>query len=209
MVREIIPNDDIGVIHYFSARLNSGYPSDQTPARQNVYLRAVGTLPLVEIHLGYFSSNRSRRKLADNQLSHHDIFVPDFRPKWLFTRMWNRKVARRTVPFTVAWVHLQEEKSTDVSLGVHLVRDCILKSCDKAIVVSNDSDFVDAIRLAREAGIPVGIVNPQGSNSTNKMLQKVASFEIPLTSEMLARSQFPKMVLTAKGAQLVRPNKWQ
>jgi len=42
-----------------------------------------------------------------------------------------------------------EEKETDVNIAIHLVRDAILDSFDRAIVISADSDLVPAVNLAK------------------------------------------------------------
>lgn len=122
--------------------------------------------------------------------------------------MWRNKVSRRTLPFTTAKVLLREEKSTDVALAVHLVRDALLKKCDRAIVISNDADFEEAIAVAVEGGIEVFIVNPHKSG-TNKRLKKVSTGEFVFSEEMLESSHFPKIVLDEKGRELRCPREWE
>lgn len=49
-----------------------------------------------------------------------------------------------------------EEKGSDVNLAVHLLNDGWLDAYDCAVVVSNDSDLAEAMRLvkARKANWP-------------------------------------------------------
>ena len=43
-----------------------------------------------------------------------------------------------------------EEKGSDVNLGVHLVNDANKEDFDYAVVMSNDSDLAEAMKIARE-----------------------------------------------------------
>ena len=45
-----------------------------------------------------------------------------------------------------------EEKGSDVNLACHLVADAFEKKCDAAFVISNDSDLLEPIRIARQHG---------------------------------------------------------
>jgi len=54
-----------------------------------------------------------------------------------------------------------EEKGSDVNLAAHLVNDAHLDGFESAIVVTNDSDLVEPIRIVTEQlGLPVGVLNP-------------------------------------------------
>ncbi len=54
-----------------------------------------------------------------------------------------------------------EEKGSDVNLATHLLHDAHMGRFDVAVVVSNDSDLLEPIRIVREQlGKKVGILNP-------------------------------------------------
>ena len=54
-----------------------------------------------------------------------------------------------------------EEKGSDVNLAVHLINDGWLDAYDCAVVVSNDSDIAEAMRLVRQhQGKRIGLVTP-------------------------------------------------
>jgi uncharacterized LabA/DUF88 family protein len=205
--RRLLPKDDIVGIKYFTAKVIDRFPGDRTGERQQAYLRAVRTNPLVEIHLGHFRSDVKWRALADGRFGVEELFSPPFRPAWLIRRMWRDQVKRRTEPATSARVVIHEEKGSDVNLGVNLVFDAAAGTCKKAIVISNDADLEEAIRLARRAGAEVGIVNPQRA-AANKRLKKVADFEIPLRHEILEKCQLPNLVRDAQGRQVHCPKQW-
>ena len=42
-----------------------------------------------------------------------------------------------------------EEKETDVNLSIYMVRDAIKRSFDKIILITNDTDMVPAVKMAR------------------------------------------------------------
>lgn len=203
----LVPKDDVIRIKYFTAKVIDRFPGDRTGERPQAYLRAVRTNLLVDIHLGHFRSDIKWRTLADSRFDVSELFSPPFRPTWLIRRMWRDQVKRRTEPVTSARVVIHEEKGSDVNLGVNLVFDAAAGTCQKALVISNDADLEEAVRLARRAGIEVGIVNPQRS-ATNKRLKKVADFEIPLRHEILAKCQLPNLVVDRNGRQIHRPKQW-
>ena len=54
-----------------------------------------------------------------------------------------------------------EEKGSDVNLASHLIHDGYQKDYEQAVLITNDSDLVEPIRIVRaELGLPVGILNP-------------------------------------------------
>jgi len=55
-----------------------------------------------------------------------------------------------------------EQRGNDINLACHLLSDAMLGSFDAAIVVTANPGFALPIRLARRnAGLPVGVLNPQ------------------------------------------------
>ena len=64
MCRLLLPDDDIGRIAYFTARVN-GRPTDpEQPQRQQLYLRALRTIPSLDIVYGHFLTKRVTMPLA-------------------------------------------------------------------------------------------------------------------------------------------------
>ena len=69
-----------------------------------------------------------------------------------------------------------EEKATDVNLAVHLIADVFRNNFDVALVISNDSDLCEPIRMTvQELGKRVVVVNPRGHKESALALKKVAS----------------------------------
>jgi hypothetical protein len=58
-------------------------------------------------------------------------------------------------------VYRSEEKGTDVNLAAHLIHDAHLGRFEAALVVSNDSDLKESVRIVKhEIGKIVGIFTP-------------------------------------------------
>lgn len=204
----LFPRDQIARIRYFTAVVNSRPNDPGIPVRHSTYLRALRTLPTTSIHLGRFASRVRARVLADEFEHHTNLFTPHFRPRPLFSMMWNDKVRRRNGAGTLARVVIEEEKGSDVNLGVHLVNDAARGRIDKALVISNDSDLAEALELTKEYGVSVGLLNPHAS-STSKHLREASSFVMPFRRESLALAQFPDTVTDHRGREIHKPKEWR
>lgn len=119
--------------------------------------------------------------------------------------LFPRKRIRLTADVDIL-AKVPEEKGTDVNLAVHLVNDAHNGRFDTAVVVSNDSDLAEAVRVVtREIGLKVGILNPYPTFS--KELSRYATFKMPVRETALLKSQFPNM-LTDKTGQFFKPHSW-
>ena len=160
------PHHDILTVKYFTARV-SGTPADPSkPQRQDVYLRALGRYrPEIEVYFGHFLSHKVRAPLAQPAGD------------------------QRTVE-----VIRTEEKGSDVNLAVHLLNDGWLDAYDCAVVVSNDSDIVEAMRLVRRHhGKRIGLVTP-GTGRPSSQLMAHADFARHIRPNALRRSQLPDRI---------------
>lgn len=206
--KRLLPHDNIVCIRYFTAIVNSRPDDPRIPVRQETYLRALATLQTVSIHRGRFTTRVRTKVLADAFEHFGSLFSPHFRPQFLFSLMWKDKVYRRTDTTTRVRVVVEEEKGSDVNLAAYLVNDAARKNIDKALVISNDSDLTDAIALARNFDIQVGILNPH-SGATSKHLRTAASFQLPFRRSILADSQFPVTVLDQRNREIHKPREWR
>ena len=99
-----------------------------------------------------------------------------------------------------------EEKGSDVNLAVHLLNDAWLDKYDCAVVVSNDSDVAEGMRLAKEhVGKRIGLVTP-GKRRTSQVLRGVADFTRHVRLQALRDSQLPNPI---PGTNLRKPMSWQ
>ena len=102
-----------------------------------------------------------------------------------------------------------EEKWSDVNLATHLLWDACRGDFDEAVVMSNDSDLAEPIRVVvQEFGKPVTVVNPHFRRQPTRLLLKVASSTLrQINRSALASSQFASPLTDAKGA-FTKPAGW-
>lgn len=64
-----------------------------------------------------------------------------------------------------------EEKGSDVSLAAHMVSDALRGVADAYFLLSNDSDFVEALRIVRErSGSEIGLDVPTETSPAGALL---------------------------------------
>ena len=120
------------------------------------------------------------------------------------------KTKKRPLVSTGKFVEIRdtEEKGSDVNLATHLLNDGWKGSYDVALVMSQDTDLIEPIRIvAQELKRTVGLVWLDGRR-TDKNLAKAASFVRHVSGADLAASQFPNPVLKADGSHILKPTGW-
>jgi len=172
----LAPRDQVRRIRYFSA-IVSGKVDPLKPIRQQVYLRALRSVPGLTIHLGHFLTEARSMPLAAPSASGQRF----------------------------ATVMRTEEKGSDVNLAAYLLLDAFDADFDEAIVVSNDSDLAEPIRIVRDRFAPVHVFRPNDRHSAT--LQAAASSYRPLYPAVIRRCQFPPVVRGAAG-DIYKPTGW-
>lgn len=168
-------DNQIEKIKYYSARV-SDKVSQGASARQHAYIRAIQTIPEVEVYWGSF----------------------------LYTEKWRPK-APRSEPVEMVNVAVIEEKGSDVNLASHVINDGWKDLYDVAVIVSNDSDLIEPIRIVREElNKTVGIICPFDSLA-EKIAKIPPSFVRHLDKKILRESQFFRVL---PKTNIKRPLKW-
>ena len=109
---------------------------------------------------------------------------------------------------TFVEVHDTEEKGSDVNLAVHLVNDAWSQRFDVALVLSQDTDLIEPMRIvSQERGLKVGLVWLDGKRP-NPKLANVATFTRHLSSADLTASQFPSLIARTSGPVIQKPSGW-
>ena len=100
-----------------------------------------------------------------------------------------------------------EEKGSDVNLGTHLLMDAFDDLFDVAVVVSNDSDLAEPIRMVRQRfGKAVGLLGHRSVRVSGK-LKPLASFIRSFPTSALLTAQFPQQITDGNGT-FSKPNQW-
>lgn len=99
-----------------------------------------------------------------------------------------------------------EEKGTDVNIATHLVNDAHKGLFEIAVVISNDSDLVEPVRIVTsELSIPVIVVSPFSKNSIQ--LKSIASSVRKLRKGVICASQFSNIMSDSVGT-FTKPASW-
>ena len=200
MCRQVLPGITINRIRYFTALVKSNPSNPQTRLRQDFYIRALETIPNLTIHYGHFLQSTVCMRLAN---------PPQSGPR-------------------MVEVLKMEEKGSDVNIATYMLTDAFRKDCDQLIVITNDSDLAEPVRIInRELKVPVGIFNPHTSDTAKRrsaatgrqekaapsiMLKKEARFIRDIRSDgpnsHVALSQFPDRLIDANGHVIIKPSNW-
>jgi NYN domain len=176
-----LPTNQLNRVRYFTA-LVKPYPTDpQQPVRQQAYLRALRTLPELTIHLGQYRKSKTYLKLVSPPPGGPDN----------------------------AHVWKSEEKGSDVNLATYLLLDAFQDDFEAAVVVSNDSDLIEPIRVTRQVlHKKVVILFPclPGRHGSNE-LKAIATTHFNVDPAVLATSQFPSQINDGVGT-IHKPASW-
>ena len=171
------PDDDLQQIHYFTALVNG-----PTRPNQETYLRALATLPLVNIVLGKFKTKRVHCGV-------HGCAFPGDR-----------------------FFQAMEEKRTDVNIAIHILDDVYQGRCDRLILVSGDSDLVPAINKVKDLFPTKQVIvyvparNPVRGAAVE--LRSAADKHRTLPMNLLQHAQFPHHFPDGAGNFLTKPSHW-
>ncbi len=218
LCRLLLPQNQLVQIKYFTARVSARPHDPDQPTRQQTYLRALQTLPNLQIIvvvrdiLNSWSRGFSR------------FFAPNYRLKPRLQRdtlqlpsvqhlvdyytnlqiIYGHFLAHEILmplannPARQVKVIKTEEKGSDVNIAAHLVNDGHRGRYDMAVLITNDSDLLEPVKIVcYELNLPVGILNPQQQPS--RVLLHHASFIKKIRRGPLQASQFPAQLTDANG----------
>jgi uncharacterized LabA/DUF88 family protein len=195
---QLLPKNNVKKIAYFTARVTARPRDPDQPIRQQMYLRALATLPRVEVYFGTFLNSVIRQPLVAPHPTD---------PRKYATANGKPVLKMDGTGVTVTdWVLKTEEKGSDVNLAAHLLRDAYRQNCKCVVIVSNDSDLLTPIRMAKsDCGLKVGLILPRPKGSIE--LKSVADFTINPRQHYLGTSQFPQTLADSTGT-ITRPAAW-
>jgi uncharacterized LabA/DUF88 family protein len=175
------PRNQINRIRYFTAHVNARSNNPQQRIRQQTYLRALRTMPHLTIHLGSYLEKPTR--------------MPLYPPP-------------TTGPKTVQ-VMKSEEKGSDVNIATYLLVDAFDNEYETAVVVTNDSDLAEPIRLVRQKfKKKVLVLHPcRPGRKPSFELHKVATKSLLVDTSLLAASHLPGTLTDAHGT-IHKPTTW-
>ena len=100
-----------------------------------------------------------------------------------------------------------EEKGSDVNLATHLLIDAFDDAFEVAVIISNDSDLKEPIRLVRDRfGKRIVLLAPK-TTKISGALRPLADYIRQFGPNALARAQFPMQLQDAIGS-FHKPPTW-
>ncbi len=171
VARRLFPQDTIHRIRYFTAHVIPDRSDPQQGQRQQIYLRALRTVPNLSIHLGFFQRNE----------------------------VWMDLVTPLVDGTTRVEVIKTEEKGSDVNIASYMLMDAWNKDSEAAAIISNDSDLLTPVRIAEgPLKVPVTIVNPHRASKKSLALQSRGGSK-QLWKSILGQCQFAHVVYDEHG----------
>ena len=175
-----LPRNDIELVRFFTARLDPTRGRAGQRSRQDAYLEALTTLPRLTIHFGEFVEHAKRHWL---------VHAPVGGPR-------------------TAGVWVPEEKGSDVNLASHLLLDAFRGAFDVAVVISNDADLLEPVRMAREElGQTVGVLRVEGGQRRCIFSGRV-DFIRTVRRGHFAAAQLPPELTDSHGHRISKPREW-
>jgi hypothetical protein len=167
-------------VKYYTAMVSGRANDPGAPTRQQTYLDALAAhCPEVEVTFGHFLANDVKMRLV------RPINGQNF-----------------------ALVTKTEEKGSDVNLALHVLNDSWRDAMECAVIVSNDSDLAEALRLIKMQHRRKIILVTPGEKSvrwTNNQLKRWASAVRRITEADLSASQLPSPI---PGTTVSKPPSW-
>jgi uncharacterized LabA/DUF88 family protein len=175
----LLPAHDVRLVRYFTAAVK---PTESDPTqhiRQSAYLRALGAMPGVMVHTSTFSRWQVRRPRVHPRPGHARTAL-----------IWDTK-----------------EKGSDVNLATYLLVDAFENACDVAVIISDDSDLLEPVRVVRERlGKQVGVVRIRTDRSS--VFRNRVDFVVQARTWHFAHAQLPDDVQLSGARVVTRPAEW-
>jgi 6-hydroxy-3-succinoylpyridine 3-monooxygenase len=175
--RRLRPADHIERIYYFTALVDGA-----KALRQQRYLKALATTPLVQIILGKFKYKQVRCQAPGCSYTGSRIF------------------------------EMPEEKRTDVNIALQLLDDAHHHRADRFVIVSGDSDLVPALETVKsqypknEMIVYIPSRNPVRGAATE--LRGASDRHKTFPQALLKVSQFPRRISDGRGGFIEKPVEW-
>ncbi len=165
-------------IKYFTAKT----PFPDSALRQEIYLKAIKTSPLIEIICGKFKKrNITIKNKYINKLS---ILKGDQNKIESI-----RKLLRDNIICFPKYV----EKETDVNIATHIVYDCCKEDIEAIAILSNDTDLKKPLKFAKKK-LQKKVIVIVPLQTLRFALKDFSHKTIELTKEHLQKSRLPDVV---------------
>ena len=102
-----------------------------------------------------------------------------------------------------------EEKGSDVNLASHLLMDGFRDRYDVALVMSQDTDLLEPLRMVKEELGKTVVLGWFDQTQPGRKHRGMVSSVVHISDSMLSASQFPNPVIGKGGRKIWMPEEWQ
>ena len=144
-----------------------------------------------------------------NRVKRHRMLVDIWKNSGIIPIMGDFKDKDRFCKNCKTWFKSHEEKQTDVNLGIYLIKEAYENKYDTALLVTNDTDLIPAIRMLKSTfhQKKVGVLFPIDRWSSE--LSQECHFWRKTKKKHLSKSQLPENVTLPSGLVCQRPQHWK
>ncbi|ACL74015.1 conserved hypothetical protein [Thioalkalivibrio sulfidiphilus HL-EbGr7] len=176
-VRVLGERNNLVRIKYFTAKVQPTAQDPDVSIRQATYLRAI-------------QKHSPKVEVYYGHFLRHRVSMENANPPPRLVHVWKN-----------------EEKGSDVNLALHVLNDAWQDAYDCAVIVSNDSDLAESLRLVKTHHDKViGLVTPGApKRKTSAQLKRYADFVRPIRRWALEQSLLPDPI---PGTSLHKPQAW-
>ena len=210
---------------------SKGFRARRFPVYRSRTARAAADVPEIDIHLGNFLAKNQWRPVvtlpfANRQIDngsgpvifasgdytvHPDAALPNCQWEIMPVGSYpppgsgNAPTMALSTDAIKVRVHAMEEKGSDVNLACHLVNDAWAGRFNAAMVISNDTDLVEPIRIVTQELKKNVLILSTSKFGASPPLQKVATSVVHIHNSHLKAAQFPSAI---PGTTIVKPASW-
>jgi len=155
----------------------------------------------------YFSAYAQFR--SQRSIRTHQLLVSAWESTGITAVMGNFKQKHRFCINCRSYYLAHEEKETDVNIAIYLINEAYKDTFDTAILVTNDTDLVPAIKMLKNIRPrkKVGVLCPLNRSSAE--LKQACDFTKYTKKRHLSKSQFPDPIILPSGYKFSKPPTWQ
>ncbi len=133
--------------------------------RANEVIEKVYYFSAIATHMDSETIQRHKTYIEALEVNNVEFVGGNFKKKWL---------SYRNNHIEIKWKK-HEEKETDVHISIYMVRDSMKKKFDKFILITNDTDIVPAVKMARSenSALRIKLLTPPTLDTHDSLLNAV------------------------------------
>ena len=183
LVKEFVKGENVVInkINFYTADIKPRSEGDKSPLNQQEYYKALNSFSNIKICKGRYDS--------------HSKSLP---------------IYPLTNPLQFATVLNSEEKGSDVNFASHLVFDACKDEFDMAVIITNDSDLLEPIKIACQLGKKILILCPHSYINNDFLINFDTKSLRKISAKNIKNSQLDDVIYSTEGNIIAqRPDYWK